>query len=164
MSNQVSNRMHILKKIFFILIVLDFAELILAGIALCSTFKQLAGYGQLMLRVASVIVAVIVAVLLFEILAKIFLLRSTSSTFSWSSGRKGYATAAKLLLLFNLGAVLFNLLSAGGEGATLINQLRLYLQILASAAEMIAAFCYLRTVKKLVMSIREDNDSITILL
>ena len=149
MSNQVSNRMYTFKKVFFILLVLDFAELILVGIALYPTFKQLAGYGQLMLGVASVIAAVIVTVLLFEMLAKIFLLRSTLPTFSWSSGRKGYTTAAKLLLLFNLGAVLFNLLSAGGEGATLINQLRLYLQILASTAEMIAAFCYLRTVKKL---------------
>ena len=158
MSNQVSNRMHILKTIFFILLVLDFVELILVGIALYPTFKQLAGYGQLMLGVASVIAAVIVTVLLFESLAKIFLLRSTSPTFSWSSGRKGYTTAAKLLLLFNLGAVLFNLLSAGGEGATLISQLRLYLQILASIAEIIAVFCYLRTVKKFFMSIKEDND------
>ena len=149
MSNQVSNRMYIFKKIFFILLVLDFAELILVGIALYPTFKQLAGYGQLMLGVASVIAAVIVAVLLFEILAKIFLLRSTLPTFSWSSGRKGYATAAKLLLLFNLGAVLFNLLSAGGEGATLINQGRLYLQILASVAEVIAAFCYLGAIKRI---------------
>ena len=157
MSKQVSNRMHIFKKIFFVLLVLDFVELILVVITLYPTFKQLAGYGQLMLGVTSVIVAVIVAVLLFEILAKIFLLRSTSPIFSWLSGRKGYATAAKLLLLFNLGAVLFNLLSAGGEGATLINQGRLYLQILASVAEIIAAFCYLRTVKRLFMSIKEDN-------
>ena len=148
---QVSNKMHIFKVVFLVLLVLDFVELILVGIALYPTFKKLAGYGTLMLCVAGVIVAVIVAVLLFEILAKIFLLRSTSPTFSWLSGRKGYATAAKLLLVVNLGAVLFNLLAIGGEGATLINQLRLYLHILASAAEIIAAFCYLRTVKKLFM-------------
>lgn len=158
MSNQVRNRMHIFKTTFFILLVLDVVELILVGIALYPTFKQLAGYGQLMFGIASVISAVIVAVLLFEILAKIFLLRSTSPTFSCSSGRKGYATAAKLLLVVNLGTVLVNLLSVGGEGATLINQLRLYLQILASAAEIIAAFCYLLTVKKFFMSIKEDND------
>ena len=106
-----------------------------------------------MLGVISVIASVIVAVLLFEILAKFFLIRSTSLTFSWSSGRKGYVTAAKLLLLFNIGAVLFGLLAVGGEGATLINQGRAYLQILASVAEIIAAFCYLRTVK----SIKKDN-------
>jgi hypothetical protein len=37
------------------------------------------------------------------------------------------------------------------EGATLLNQMRLYLQVLASVAEIITVFCYLRTVKKLFM-------------
>lgn len=152
MSSQVNSRMHVFKKVFFVLLVLDFAELISAVIALFPTFGQLAGYGQLMLGVTVAISAVIVAVLLFELWAKVFLIRSTSPAFSWTSGGKRYATVAKLLLLFNLFAVLFNLLSAGGEGATPFNQARLYLQILASAAEMIAAFCYLRTVKKLSMS------------
>ena len=158
MNKQIDKITSAIKKAFSILLILDFIGLVLAGIALLPTFKGFAKYGQPMMGIAIAITAVFAAVLLFEILAKIFLLRSTSPTFSWSSGRKGYTTAAKLLLLFNLGAVLFNLLSAGGEGATLINQLRLYLQILASAAEIIAAFCYLRTVKKLFMSIKEDND------
>jgi hypothetical protein len=148
--------MYIFKKIFFILLVLDFAELILVGIALYPTFKQLAGYGQLMLGVASVIAAVIVTVLLFEILAKIFLLRSTSPTFSWSSGRKGYAVVAILLLLFNFGALILGLLSIGGEGATVLNQSYAYLQMLASVAEIITAFLYLRTIKKLFNSTKED--------
>jgi hypothetical protein len=60
-------------------------------------------------------------------------------------------------LLVNLGAVLFNLLSAGGEGATLLNQMRLYLQVLASVAEIITVFCYLRTVKRIFASINEEK-------
>ena len=46
--------------------------------------------------------------------------------------------------------LIINLLAMGGEGATLINQARLAAQVLASAAEMIAAFAYVRTVKKLL--------------
>lgn len=157
-SNKVSNRMHIFKKIFFILLVLDCAGLILVGIDLFPTFKQLSGYGQPMISVISVMIAVVVAIQLFEIIAKFFLMKSTSPAFSWSSGRKGYIAAAKLLLLFNFGSIIVNLLSAGGEGATLINQLRLYMQILLSSAEIIVVFCYLRTVKKFFMSIKEDND------
>lgn len=154
---QVSNKMHIFKVAFLVLLVLDFVELILVGIALYPTFKKLAGYGTLMLCVAGVIVAVIVAVLLFELVAKVFLLRSTSLTFSRSSGHEGYTAIAILLLLVNLGAVLFNLLSAGGEGATLLNQMRLYLQVLASVAEIITVFCYLRTVKRIFASINEEK-------
>ena len=58
-------------------------------------------------------------------------------------------TSAKLLLLFNFGAVIINVLATGGEGATLMNQANLYLQVLASAAEMITVIFYLRTVKKI---------------
>ena len=86
---------------------------------------------------------------LFEILAKIFLIRSTSPAFSWSSGRKGYITAAKLLFLFNLAAVIIGVLSMGGEGATLISQLNSYIRLLASVVEMIVVFCYLRMTKRL---------------
>ena len=148
MSKQINDKMHILKKVFFILLILDFIELISVSIALFPNFKQSAGYGQIMMIVMGVITSVMVASLVFEILAKIFLIRSTSPTFSWSSGRKGYVTAAKFLLLFNFGSVILSVLSIGGEGATLINQGRVYLQILTSVAEMIAVFFYLRTVKK----------------
>ena len=141
--------MSFFKKVFFALLVLDIIGLISTVITLLPTFKQLAGSGQLMLGVISVMVAVIVAIQLFEILAKVFLIKSTSPTFSWTADRKGYIAAAKLLLLFNLGAIIINLLSAGGEGATLINQGRLYLHVLASVAEIIAVFSYLRTVKTL---------------
>ena len=104
MSNQISDKMRVLKNVFFILLIWDFIGLVQAVIALIPTFKQLAGYGQIMLVVASVMVALAVAVLLFELLAKIFLVRSTAPEFSWPSGHKGYTTAAKFLLLFNLGA------------------------------------------------------------
>ena len=149
--------MYRLKKVFVVLLVLDVMELLSTGVALYPTFGELAGVGQFMLVVMSVMAAVIVAVSLFEILAKLFLLRSTSPTFSWASGRKGYLTAAKLLVFFNLCAVIFNMLAVGGEGATLINQARIYLQILASAVEMIAAFSYLRIVKRLVLEIKENT-------
>lgn len=142
--------MSVYKKVFLVLLILDLIGLISALIALLPTFKQLAGYGQLMIGVISVMIALVAAIQLFEILAKFFLIKSTSPTFSWSSGRKGYIAAAKLLLMFNFGSVIVNLLSVGGEGAALINQLRLYLQILVSVAEIIAAFCYLRTAKKLL--------------
>ena len=149
MSKQVSNKMHILNKVFFILLVLDCVGLIGLVISLYSTFKIVAGYGQMMLGVVGAITAVIAVVQVFEIVAKIFLIRSISPTFSWPSGRKGYTAAAKLLILFNLAAVLINLLSAGGEGATLLNQGRLYLQVLASIAEIIAAFLYLGAIKRI---------------
>ena len=157
MSNPVSHRMHILKKVFFVLLVLDAAELVSAGIAMSQTFRQLAGSDRLMLGIVGGVTALMAAVLLFEILAKVFLIRSTAPTFSWASCRKGYTTAAKLLVLVNLGAVLVNLLSAGGEGATLLSQGRVYLQILISVAEIIAAFCYLRAVKKRLACVKEET-------
>lgn len=149
--------MSIIKKVFFILLVLDIKEIISVGIALFPTFKTLAGYGQLMLGVAIVIAAVTAAVLLFEIFAKIFLIRSTSPTFSWSDGRKGCVASAKLLWLFNLGAAIIGVLSIGGEGATLVNQVNLYIQVLASVAEMIAISFYLRTAKRLFMDTKKEH-------
>lgn len=152
MSKQDGNRMHIFRKIFFVLLVFDIAELIMSVANLYPTFKQLGEYGQLMLIVTGVITAIIVGSLLFEIIAKIFLIRTTLPTFSGASGRKGYTATATCLLLVNLFSVLFNLLSAGGEGASLINQTYLYLQILASAVEVGTIFCYLRTIKKIFIN------------
>ena len=147
MSKQIKDKMSMFKKVFFILLVMDFVSLVMSGITLFSVFKDLSGYGKLMIVVASVIAATFVAVLLFEVLSKIFLLRSTLPEFSWSSGPKGYITVAKLLVLFNFGAAIVGVLSAGGDGATLLNQAYLYLQTLASVVEMITALLYLRTVK-----------------
>ena len=149
MSKQKNDKMAILKKVFLVLLVLDAISLILAVIELIPTFQTLAGYGAIMFVVAGVMMTMTLGVLLFEIVAKLFLIRSTSPAFSWSTGRKGYTAAAKILLVVSILTAIVNVLSLGGEGATLINQLRLYLQILVSIAEMIAAFCYLRTVKKL---------------
>ena len=132
-----------------ILLVLDIIGLISVVIALLPTFRQLAGYGQPMMGVISVMIAVVVAIQLFEILTKFFLIKSTSPTFSWAAGRSGCIAVATLLLVFNFGAVIVNLLSAGGEGATLINQANLYLRMLASAAEIIIVFLYLRKAKKI---------------
>ena len=140
------------KKIFSVLLALDLIGLILAGINMLPTFKMMAEYGQIMMVVLIVMTAVMAVVLLLEILAKVLIIRSTSPTFSWSSGRKGYITAAKLLLLFNIFTVLFTLLAVGGEGATLINQGRMYLQILDSAAEIIAIFFYLHAAKSMRIS------------
>lgn len=91
-------------------------------------------------------------VTLFEIPAKVFLIRSITPACSCTPDRNGYAAMAKLLVVFNVGAVIVDLLSASGEGATLINQARLYLHILASAVEVIAAIFYLRTRKKILQS------------
>lgn len=156
MSKQISGRMSIIKKAFFILLVLDVIGLLSVIIALFPMFQRLAGYGQLMLGVAIVMVTVMAAVLLFEILVKMFLIRSASPEFSWSTGRKGYVVAAKFLWLFNLGAAIVGVLSAGGEGATLINQGRLYVQVLASVAEMIVVFFYLRTTKRMFMDTKRE--------
>lgn len=52
-------------------------------------------------------------------------------------------------MIFNMISIIFNLLSAGGEGATLMNQGRLYIHVLASLGEIIVVFFYLRTVKTL---------------
>ena len=65
--------------------------------------------------------------------------------------------AAKLLLVFNFGAVLVNVLSMGGEGATLLNQLRVYLSILVSAVEVIVVLFYLGAVKKILKNKEEDS-------
>ena len=137
------------KRIFSVLLLLDLIGLILMGIDLLPTFRMMDEYGQIMMVVMIVIVALTVIVMLIEILAKVIIIRTTSPAFSWSSGRKGYLTAAKLLIVFNLLAAVLGLLSAGGEGATLLNQANLYLRLAASAVEMITAFCYLRAAKKL---------------
>lgn len=155
MSEQINNRMSIIKKVFFVLLALDIIGMILGGIALFPAFKTMAEYGQMMMGVFIVITAVVAAVQLFEILAKIFLIRSTSPEFSWTDGRKGYVVAAKLLWVFNLGAVIIGVLSIGGEGATLINQANLYIRLLASVVEMVVVSFYLRTTKKLFADTKE---------
>lgn len=140
MSEQSNKRMRICKRAFFVLLIPDFIGAIVAFAAFVPMFGMLAGYGKVMLIVAGIISAMMAAVMLFEIVAKIFLIRS--------SCRKGCGAVVILLFLFNLGAVIMGVLSAGGEGATLTNQLYLYLQMLASVAEMIIAVFYLRTIKK----------------
>lgn len=149
MSKQIHDKMSRYKKVFIILMVLDIIGLISAAVAMLPTFNQLDEYGQPMIAIISVMSVIMLAIQLFEILAKFFLIKSTSSTFSWTSGRNGYIVAAKLLLFFNFGAVIINLLATGGVGATLMNQANLYLGVLSSVVEIITIFFYLRKVKKL---------------
>ena len=142
-------KLHKFKKVFLILLIFDLIELIQSGVNMLPSFMELEEYGQMVMIVSIVITALIAVILLFEIFAKLYLMRSTSQTFSWESGRKGYVAAAKLLLVFNLGAVLVNVLSMGGEGATLLNQMNLYLHVIADIVETIAIILYLRKVKRL---------------
>ena len=153
----MNGKLHEFKKIFLILLIFDLIELIQAGVNMLPSFMELEEYGQMVMIVSIVITALIAVILLFEIFAKLYLMGSTSQTFSWESKRKGYVAAAKLLLVFNLGAVLINVLSMGGEGATLLNQLRVYLSILVSAVEVIAVVFYLGTVKKILKNEEEDD-------
>lgn len=149
MNEQMKAKLHKFKKVFLILLIFDLIELIQAVVNMFPSFKELKEYGQMVMIVSIVITALIAVILLFEIFAKLYLMRSTSQTFSWESGRKGYVAAAKLLLVFNLGAVLVNVLSMGGEGATLLNQMNLYLHVIADIVETIAIILYLRKVKRL---------------
>lgn len=153
----MNGKLHKFKKVFLILLIFDLIELIQAGVNMLPSFMELEEYGQMVMIVSIVITALIAVILLFEIFAKLYLMGSTSQTFSWESKRKGYVAAAKLLLVFNLGAVLINVLSMGGEGATLLNQLRVYLSILVSAVEVIAVVFYLGTVKKILKNEEEDD-------
>ena len=146
MNEQINHRLAVFKKVFAVLLILDLVGLVEVGIALFPDFSMMAEYGQIMLVISGVMTAVAVAVLLFEILAKVFLIRNTAQT----SIGKGHVAFAKALVVFNLFAVIINLLAMGGEGATLINQARMAAQVLASAAEMVAAFAYVRNVKKLL--------------
>ena len=146
----MKDKMQVLKKAFLVLMVLDLIKLILMVIEIVPTLKQMSEYGQMVLIVGGVIATVEIAVLLFEVWGKFFLSRSTSPAFSWESARRGYVAVARLLLLINLGAAIIDVLSVGGVGATLINQAYLYLCLLASIAEMIAVFLYLRATKKLL--------------
>ena len=129
--------------------IFDLIELIQAGVNILPSFRELEEYGQMVMIVSFVITGLVAVILLFEIFAKLYLMRSTSQTFSWESKRKGYVAVAKLLLVFNLGAVLVNVLSMGGEGATLLNQMNLYLHVIADIVETIAIILYLRKVKRL---------------
>ena len=149
MSKQKSDKMSILKKVLLVLLVLDAISLILAVIELIPTFQTLAGYGAIMFVVAGVMMTMTLGVLLFEIVAKLFLIRSTSPAFSWSAGRKGYTAAAKILLVVNILTAIVNVLSLGGEGATLLSQARTYLQILTAVVEVITVIFYLRAVKNI---------------
>ena len=149
MSEHMNEKLHKFKKVFLILLIFDLIELIQSGVNMLPSFMELEEYGQMVMIVSIVITALIAVILLFEIFAKLYLMRSTSQTFSWESGRKGYVAAAKLLLVFNLGVVLVNVLSMGGEGATLLNQMNLYLHVIADIVETIAIILYLRKVKRL---------------
>ena len=157
MRTQIHDRLIAVKKVFFVLLVLDLIEMVLSGIALFPTFRTLAGYGQPMLTVSIVMIALMAAVLLFEIFAKMFLIRSASPAFFRSTGRKGCTVTAKFLWLFNLGAAIVCALSFGGEGATLLNQTNLYLRMVSSVAEVVVVVCYLRTVKKLFKEINQES-------
>ena len=141
--------MSILKKVFLVLLVLDAIGLILAVIELIPTFQTLAGYGAIMFVVAGVMMTITLGVMLFEIVAKLFLIRSTSPAFSWSTGRKGYTAAAKILLVVSILTAIVNVLSLGGEGATLVSQARTYLLILTAVVEVITVIFYLRAVKNI---------------
>ena len=149
MSEHMNEKLHKFKKVFLILLIFDLIELIQSGVNMLPSFMELEEYGQMVMIVSIVITGLVVVILLFEIFTKLYLMRSTSQTFSWESGRKGYVAAAKLLLVFNLGAVLVNVLSMGGEGATLLNQMNLYLHVIADIVETIAIILYLRKVKRL---------------
>ena len=153
----MNGKLHKFKKVFLILLIFDLIELIQAGVNMLPSFMELEEYGQMVMIVSIVITALIAVILLFEIFAKLYLMGSTSQTFSWESKRKGYVAAAKLLLVFNLGAVLINVLSMGGEGATLLNQLRVFLSILVSAVEVIAVVFYLGAVKKILKNKEEES-------
>ena len=157
MNEQMKAKLHKFKKIFLILLIFDLIELIQAGVNMLPSFMELEEYGQMVMIVSIVITGLVAVILLFEIFAKLHLMRSTSQTFSWKSGRKGYVAVAKLLLVFNLGAVLANVLSMGGEGATLLNQLRVYLSILVSAVEVIVVLFYLGAVKKILKNKEEES-------
>ena len=149
MNEQMKAKLHKFKKVFLILLIFDLIELIQSGVNMLPSFMELEEYGQMVMIVSIVITGLVAVILLFEIFTKLYLMRSTSQTFSWESGRKGYVAAAKLLLVFNLGAVLVNVLSMGGEGATLLNQMNLYLHVIADIVETIAIILYLRKVKRL---------------
>ena len=149
MSEHMNGKLHKFKKVFLILLIFDLIELIQAGVNMLPSFMELEEYGQMVMIVSIVITGLVAIILLFEIFAKLYLMRSTSQTFSWESKRKGYVAVAKLLLVFNLGAVLINVLSMGGEGATLLNQMNLYLHVIADIVETIAIILYLRKVKRL---------------
>lgn len=148
MSREIHNKMHIFRKAFWVFMVLDIIELVSVGATLGSNFKMMAEYGALMFGVTSVITVGAMAVLLFQILAKRYLIRSTSAASVKSAEGKGCIIAVRLLILFNLAAAIIGVLALGGEGATVITEMRGYLQILASAAEVMVVFFYLRTVKK----------------
>ena len=145
----MNGKLHKFKKVFLILLIFDLIELIQSGVNMLPSFMELEEYGQMVMIVSIVITGLVAVILLFEIFTKLYLMRSTSQTFSWESGRKGYVAAAKLLLVFNIGAVLVNVLSMGGEGATLLNQMNLYLHVIADIVETIAIILYLRKVKRL---------------
>ena len=149
MSEHMNGKLHKFKKVFLILLIFDLIELIQSGVNMLPSFMELEEYGQMVMIVSIVITGLVAVILLFEIFAKLYLMRSTSQTFSWESKRKGYVAVAKLLLVFNLGAVLVNVLSMGGEGATLLNQMNLYLHVIADIVETIAIILYLRKVKRL---------------
>lgn len=151
-----TKRLLFLKKAFFVFVAIDLVSLFLFGAALSGLFKTVSEYGQFMVAVASAIVIITLAVLLFEIAAKLYLIRSTATVYKKQSIRKGHIAAARLLLVFNLLTAVFCLLSTGGEGANLLNQLRLYFQILSSAAEAAAAILYLYTARA-VRKIRQKE-------
>ncbi|MBR5489706.1 MAG: hypothetical protein IKV79_00375 [Oscillospiraceae bacterium] len=157
MSTEKTSKMRIFKKIFFVLLILDIIGLILLGIAMFPTFKTISGYGSFMLVVACIMIAILVIIMLLEILFKAFLIRTTSPTFSWDSPRKGYKRAAKFLIVFNILAAIIGLLSLGGEGATVFNQARIYLNMIVSALEVVTAIFYLIAAKKKTESCKTSN-------
>lgn len=147
--NKQNNSKPILKWAFLALLVFDLIGLALTGVAMFPTIQNLASNGTLLLIVGGVMCAVVLAVLLFEIFAKVFLIRSVSPQASRRMGRGGCVALAVLLLVFNFGAAVISLLATGGEGATLVNQARLYWQMVISVVEMITAVFYLCAAKKI---------------
>lgn len=137
MSEKSNNKMRVLKGFIIALLVLDVIAFVLACVNLIPSFGLFADYGEIMLVVASIITFLILAVILFEVVAKIFILRKNSSAL------------AVFLIIFNAISAIFGFLSLGGVGATVLNQSRIWIEIFASVAEVVVAAIYLGAVKKL---------------
>lgn len=82
MSEKTSNKMRILKGFIIALLVLDVIAFVLACVNLIPSFRLFADYGEILLVVASIMSSLVLLVMLFEVVAKIFILRKNIPAFA----------------------------------------------------------------------------------
>ena len=96
MNEKVISKMKALKVVLIVLLAIAVVSFITACISLFPTFGNISEYGEIMVIVSSIILALMVAAMLFGIVAKIVLIRSAAKAAMHSPMKKDRKNLGKI--------------------------------------------------------------------